>query len=221
MKVLDANQVSHFLITAQGSYYEALYYLAIHTGMRQGELFGLKWDDLRWQSGVLLVQRQVQREPGRSWVFLEPKSQSGSRTVKLGQGVLHILSLHKQNQELMRAVAGDKWEENGLIFPNRRGKPGDQSNLRKDLNAVLKKANLPEIRFHDLRHTAASLMLNKDIPPIAVSQRLGHSKPSTTMDIYGHLYPEMQEEAARVMDEVVMLNQISKLDISQHSKING
>jgi len=221
MKVLDANQVSQFLIAAQGSYYEALYHLAVHTGMRQGEMFGLKWDDLRWQSGVLLVQRQVQREPGQQWKYLEPKTRAGNRTIALGEGVLQILRLHQQNQIILKAVAGQEWKENGLVFPNRRGKPGDQSNLRKDFKAVLKQAGLPVIRFHDLRHTAASLMLNNGIPSIVVSKRLGHAKPSTTMDIYGHLYHEMQEEAARVMDELVTPIQINKTDLCQNTKING
>ena len=106
------------------------------------------------------------------------------------------------------------------MFPNRRGRPGDQSNLRKDFKAVVEKAGLPEIRFHDLRHTAASLMLNNGIPAIVVSRRLGHSKPSTTMDIYGHLYHEMQEEAARVMDELVTPIQISRVDIGLYTKIS-
>ena len=129
MKVLDANQVSLFLIAAQGSYYEVLYYLAIHTGMRQGELFGLKWDDLRWQSAVLNVQRQVKREPGKGWKFLEPKTKAGCRTIAIGEEVLHILRKYKQRLDEYKSFVGDRWEGNGLMFPNRVGRPGGQSNL--------------------------------------------------------------------------------------------
>jgi len=90
-----------------------------------------------------------------------------------------------------------------LIFPNSVGTPGDPSNLRKDFLRILQSAMLPKLRFHDLRHTAASLMLNNGVPPIVVSRILGHAKPSTTMDIYGHLLSNMQGEAARIMDELV------------------
>jgi integrase len=221
MKVLDANQLTQFLITAQGSYYEALYHLAIHTGMRQGELFGLKWTDLRWQSSVLHVQRQARRVPGRKWEFLEPKTSAGRRMITLGQGVLRVMQQHKARLTIHKAVAGDRWGEHDLIFPNRVGNPGDPSNLRKDFLTLLVKAGLPIIRFHDLRHTAASLMLNNGIPTIVVSKRLGHAKPSTTLDIYGHLYHEKQEEAARLMDELVTPIPVDMIGIEQKQVVVG
>jgi len=90
-----------------------------------------------------------------------------------------------------------------MIFSSSVGTPVDQRNLDRDFKTVLKKANLEEIRFHDLRHTAASLMLNNGIPALVVSKMLGHAKTSTTLDIYGHLIPVMQTEAARIMDELV------------------
>ena len=99
--------------------------------------------------------------------------------------------------------AGENWQEYGLIFPSKVGTPDDPSNLRKDFIKTLLRAGLPLMRFHDLRHTAASLMLNNGVPPIVVSRILGHAKPSITMDVYGHLYHEMQSEAARIMDELV------------------
>jgi len=203
MNVLDANQVTQFLIASQGSRYEALYYLAIHTGLRQGELFGLKWTDLQWQSGTFHVQRQVTRVPGHGWAFVNPKTKTGRRTIKLGEGALQVLRLHKENQNLQKATAGNRWKENNLVFTSPVGTPGDPSNLRKDFQRVLQEAGLPKIRFHDLRHTAASLLLNNGVPPIVVSKILGHSKPSTTLDVYGHLYVEMQTEAAMIMDDLV------------------
>jgi len=216
MQVLDPSQLTQFLIAAQGSYYEALYHLAIHTGMRQGELFGLKWTDLRWQSGVLHVQRQASRVPGRKWEFLEPKTSAGRRTITMGEGILQVMRHHKAKLPMQKALAGDRWEEHDLIFPNRVGNPGDPSNLRKDFLAVLEQSGLPIIRFHDLRHTAASLMLNNGIPPIVVSKRLGHARPSTTLDIYGHLYQEKDEEAARIMDELVTPIRVDIVGIEQN-----
>jgi integrase len=208
MKIWDENQATIYLIAAEGSKYQALYHLALSTGMRQGELFGLKWIDLHFNSGSLQVQRQIQFVPGQGSVFQDPKTRAGRRTIKLGEGVLHALRQHKEKQASMIAVAGKRWVNNDLIFPNSVGNPQNTSNLRRDFNKYIEIAGLPRIRFHDLRHTAASLMLNNGVPPIVVSRILGHSKPSVTLDIYGHLYHEMQGEAAKIMDELITPAQI-------------
>lgn len=168
MQILDEGQVGRLLIATQGSPYQALYHLAITSGMRQGELFGLKWADLQWGSGTLHIQRQVQKVPGVGWSFVEPKTRSGRRTIKLGEGTLQVLREHKERQALMIALAGDRWKENDLIFPTSVGTPGDRSNLRADFRKILKSTGLPLIRFHDLRHTAASLLLNHGVPVIVV-----------------------------------------------------
>jgi len=123
--------------------------------------------------------------------------------IQLGEGRLQVLRVHYECQKFQKAVAGQRWHENDLIFPSSIGTPMDPSNLRLDFNRVIERAGVPKVRFHDLRHTAASLMLNNGIPVIVVSKILGHSKPSITLDIYGHLYNEMQGEASRLMDELV------------------
>jgi integrase len=203
MRVLDESQVVQFLVAAHGSHYEALYYLAINTGMREGELFGLKWSDLHWDMGVLYVQRQVQSIPGKGKIFTEPKTVAGRRPLKLGEGVLQKLRIHKEQQAFQKALAVNKWKENDLVFPTRIGTPEDPGNLRKDFLRVLDMAGLPHIRFHDLRHTSASIQLNRGVPILVVSKRLGHAKPSTTLNVYSHLYMESQDEPARIMDEIL------------------
>ena len=203
MMVLDADQVTQFLIAAQVSRYEGLYSLAIQTGMRQGELFGLKWTDLNWDRGELKIQRQVKRETGKEWAFADPKTKRGRRTIKLGDGILKLLRTHKKNQDVQKSIMGPRWKKNGLIFPSTVGTPSNTSNMTKDFRKVLDMAGLPRIRFHDLRHTAASLMLNNGIPVIVVSNILGHSKPSTTLDIYGHLLSDTRADAAKIMDDLV------------------
>ena len=203
MMVLDETQVSQLLVSVIGCRNEALYHLAVTTGMRQGEIFGLKWSDLQWVSGRLYVQRQVQQVRGKTWDTVEPKTRSGKRVIKLGEGTLQKLREHKERQDVERKVAGDLWQDLDFIFSSSVGTPIDASNLRLEFHKVLDRAGLPKIRFHDLRHTAASLMLNHGIPVIVVSKMLGHSKPTITMDIYGHLYNEMQDEAAKLMDDLV------------------
>jgi integrase len=203
MTVLNASQVTQFLAATRDSKYQALYHLAVTTGMREGELFGLKWSDLHWNNGTLHIQRQVQKIPGKPWKFSEPKTASGRRMIKLGEGTLLVLREHKERQAFQKAVAGDRWQEYDLIFPTSVGTPGDPSNLRVDFLKMLERAGLPIIRFHDLRHTAASLLLNHGIPVLVVSKMLGHANPSVTLDVYGHLYHDSQYEAAKVMDALV------------------
>lgn len=203
MKILDESQVSHFLVAAQDSTYQGLYHLAVTTGMRLGELVGLKWSDIHFKTGAISIQRQVQVVRGKGWTFQEPKTRSGRRTVKVGEGCLQSLRVQLEKQQFQKALVGERWQDFDLVFTSKVGTPIDPSNLRLNFKRVLYQAGLPQIRFHDLRHTAASLMLNKGIPFIVVSRILGHSKPSITLDIYGHLLTDMLDEAARIMDELV------------------
>ncbi|HEX5809434.1 MAG TPA: site-specific integrase [Anaerolineales bacterium] len=139
----------------------------------------------------------------RILVFLEPKSKSGTRTIKLGKRALEILRAHKREQEELVESLGLDWTNLNLVFPSGVGTPLTASNIRRDFRQLLTSSGLPKIRFHDLRHTAASLMLNHGIPVLIVSKRLGHSKPSITLDVYGHLIPSKQEEAAQLMDDLM------------------
>jgi integrase len=201
MKFLDEGQVSQLLITARGSRMEALIHLAVSTGMRQMELLGLKWTDLDWIKHTLKIERQLIRSD--SVQFAQPKTRTSRRTVVLGENAIRILRRHNELQNEERMRAGDAWKEYGLIFTSVMGTPIHYRNLMRDFKNLLFAAGLPEIRFHDLRHTAASLMLNHGIPVIIVSRRLGHARPSITLDIYGHLIPGMQEEAAQMIDELI------------------
>ncbi|HBA92102.1 MAG: hypothetical protein A2X24_05100 [Chloroflexi bacterium GWB2_54_36] len=203
MKVLDEAQVNQFLMSARSSPYIALYHLAIVTGMRQGEIYGLTWDDLHWHTGELQVRRQAVSTSGGGWNFSEPKTRFGTRIIKLGESTLRVLQAHKDRQQSQIFLAGSRWQKNNLIFPSAAGTPLNKSNMRKDFNRMLEAAGLPHIRFHDLRHTAASLMMNHQVPILVASRRLGHSKPSVTLDIYSHLYQESQNDVAKLLDELV------------------
>jgi integrase len=203
MKILDESQVSHLLITAYGDRLEALYYLAVGTGMRQSEILGLKWTDLDWVNQSLRVERQLIRPEGAEVQFAPPKTKFGKRTLSIGDKSIEVLHNHYERQHEERVAKGRRWIENGLIFTTGLGTPIHARNLIRYFKKLLKEAGLPEIRFHDLRHTAASIMLNHGIPVIVVSRRLGHARPSITLDVYAHLIPRMDEDAAQKMDELV------------------
>lgn len=184
--------------------------------MRQGEILGLKWADLDWKTGKLHVQRQIQRMTGKGLVFTEPKSAAGRRVVAVSKSTLNILEEHSNLQQHEKILAGDHWVETDLIFSSTIGTPLDHRNLYREFKETLKKAGLPNIRFHDLRHTAASLMLQQGIHPKVVQERLGHSDITLTLNTYSHVLPSMQEDAAEKMDEV-----LKPIDVSNEFKKIG
>jgi integrase len=201
MQIQDEYQVMQLFIAAQGHRYEALFHIAVKTGLRQGEIFGLKCSDINWHWSNLRIQRQVYRVKGQGMVFSPPKTKAGRRTIPLGSETLQLLLEHRHRIGEWKILAGERWEEYNLVFPSQVGTPYSSSNLLKEYKSLLKEARLPPVRFHDLRHTAASIMLKHNVPPFVVSRILGHSKPSTTMDIYGHLIPIMHEDIGNQIDE--------------------
>jgi integrase len=198
MNILDEDQVQRFLVTVRQLYPDdlALYQLAITTGMRRGELLGLKWADLDWANGILNVKRQYLHLPDGSYAYMPPKTKSGIRSIRLGQATLAILRGHRATQYQEHQQVQE------VIFTGKAGIPLSHSVLALRYKRLLKAAGIAGVRFHDLRHTAASLMLHKGVSVLVVSKRLGHAKASITLDIYGHLVPSMQEQAAEIMDEV-------------------
>ncbi len=207
MKFLDEAQVRILLTTASkiGDRLFPLYYLAIHTGLRISELMGVKWGDIEFERKTLQVNRQVLHTKGGGFLFTEPKSSSGKRSVVIGEKALAVLKTQCENVKVLRAQANGNWTDLDLVFPSNAGTPLTPSNIRRGFRKVLKVSNVPKIRFHDLRHTAASLMLNHGVPVLIASRRLGHSKASITMDVYGHLMPNKQEEAAELLDDLVSI----------------
>ncbi len=201
MLTLNEGEVGVFLVAAGGSRYRSLYHLAIVTGMRISELRGLTWADVDWIQGTIKVRRQIQDIPGQGPVSGDPKTLSGSRTILLNETTLN--ELREQQRRVGAEWAHGIWKRNDLIFPSSKGTPFAKTDVQRDFWELLKVANLPRIRFHDLRHTAASIMLNHGVPALVVSRILGHANASVTLTVYAHSNIDMQSQAARVMDELV------------------
>ena len=204
MKILNEADVLRLLEAAQKTRFAALIHLALSTGMRQGELLGLKWLDLDWDRRILRIQRQVQRVPKKGMVFGPPKTDAGRRSIRLDGSTLQVLSEHLVQQRLDRFSSGERWQDFDLIFPSSIGTPQSPSNLLKEFKTILREAGVRLIRFHDLRHCAASYMLNQGIPVSDVSKILGHSEPSTTLNIYSHVIPVGQNGGAVYIDDPVI-----------------
>jgi integrase len=135
--------------------------------------------------------------------FREPKTKQSRRTIALGESVVRALRNHRKVQLEQRLLAGADWQENGLVFATRTGRPLDGVNVTKDFKRLLKNSGLPPRRFHDLRHTTASLLLHQKVQPRVVADLLGHSEIRVTMDLYSHVAPVMRREAADEMDALL------------------
>jgi len=203
MVTLTDTQVRTLLLAVRGTRYDALYQIAVTTGMRKGEILGLKWGDLDWGNCRLHVQRQLLRIPNEGLVFSEPKSKAGRRVIVVGKATIDKLRTHQTLQQKERQFAGDRWQESDLIFPSTIGTPMEPRNVIRHFKDTLREAFLPNVRFHDLRHTAATLMLQQGTHPKIVQERLGHASISLTLDTYSHVIPTMQEEVAAKIDELL------------------
>src|SRR5829696_8490988 len=183
--------------------FEALYMLAVTTGLRQGELLGLKWEDVDLEDGVVRVRRTLARHKGRL-VLGEPKTKRSRRTVQLTQAAVEALEGHFARQTAQRNLLGELYEHQGLVFATQRGTLVNPTNLRKrSFEPLLEKAGLPAIRFHDLRHTCATLLLSSNVNPKIVSEMLGHATIAITLDTYSHVLPNMQEGAGRALEDTL------------------
>ena len=204
MKFLNEKQIKIFLkVTREKNERNyALYCLALVTGMREGELLALKWENTDLDKGILNVKFNLKRIPGGGLQIDKPKTKSSIRSIKLGVDTIKVLYSQKKRLELESLC--DLWNNKGFVFPTKIGTAIDPSNLLKQFRQLLIDAELPKIRFHDLRHTAASLMLNNGIDVLVASQRLGHARPSITLDVYGHLMPSIQNEAANILDSLIL-----------------
>jgi integrase len=189
----NLDQARLFLEAARDNGWGALYVLVIQTGMRRGEVFGLKWDDVDLDKGWLHV-RQALAPDGKS--FSLPKTAKSRRRIRLTPEAVEALKKHRIAQHQKRLQQGSVWRDHGLVFCSSVGTPMNPDNfIKRQYKPLLRRAELPYIRFHDLRHTFASLMMPNVKNPQIVQEMLGHSRISTTLDIYSHLSEDMQEEA--------------------------
>ena len=197
-------QTRDFLAAAKGHRLEALFALAITTGARQGELFGLTWDRVDFDAGEIEIRRTLQKVDG-SFELAEPKTPRSKRRIALTGVAVEALRRHRVRQAEESLAIGAAWDKKfDLVFTTPIGTPLDKTNvLRRQLHPLLTKAGLPRIRFHDQRHIAGSLALGAGVPLPVVSEMLGHANVAITLRIYAHAVPGAQRDAARVMQSLL------------------
>jgi len=208
---LTAEQAQKLLEAAHGHYMEALFCLALATGMRRGELMALKWQDIDFSTNTLQIRRTLSRIPskmsdekGKGFEEAEPKTKKSRRSVVIASFAVEALKQHRIRQLEAKLKAGPAWQDHDYVFCTSVGTHLHPSrDILDQLKALLKKAGLPDIRFHDLRHSSATLLLSAGIHPKVVQEILGHSQISMTMDIYSHVLPNMQQEAMQRLNDMI------------------
>ncbi len=200
MRALVPEEAQRLLDAADGDRLEALFVLAITTGMRQGELFGLRWADVDLDAATLSVRQAVQWLKGGP-VCTQPKTARSRRSISLTRRAIAALRQHRVRQAEERLKIGQAWRDGGLVFTNIVGGPLEPHNVvRRSFQPVLARSGLPRVRFHDMRHTAATILLAQGVHPNLVSEMLACPSISLTLDTYSHVIPTMHAAAADAMD---------------------
>ncbi len=198
--VLTKQQAHTLLEEVRTHRLEALLTLAITTGIREGELLALHWQDISFEDCSLQVKRAVSYLKGYGYIESEPKTAKGRRMIKLPVFVVDILIRNKAQQEEQRRQVGSAWIDKDLVFTNAQGYYFSSSTLRKVFRRFLVSIGLPHMCFHDLRHSAATILLAMNVHPKVVQEILGHSTIAMTLDVYSHALPSMQEDVTKRWD---------------------
>jgi integrase len=204
IRPLDAEQARQLLRTAGGERFEALYVLAVTAGLRIGELLALRWQDVDLDASRPTLRVRRTKSTAKSGpVFTTPKNGKG-RSITLTRHAVEALKPHRAAQNAERLKAGSLWQDYGLIFCTHGGRPLDSHNVaRTSFKPLLERAGLPDIRFHDLRHTCATLLLSRGHHPKLVQELLGHATIAMTLDTYSHYLPSMGDQAAGAMGDAL------------------
>ncbi len=199
---LTLAQAGQFMAAARDDRLEALFTVALALGLRRGEALGLQWRDVDFAAGTIQVRQQMQFIDGRA-SLVEPKTDRSRRTIAVPASVLTSLRAHHHRQQFERVAASQRWKgtEWDLVFCTTVGTPCDESNVNRIFKAVLKRAGLPEMRYHDLRHSCGSLLAARGVAPRVAMEILGHSDIRMTMNVYTHVELGPKVDAAeRISD---------------------
>ncbi|QIX27513.1 site-specific integrase [Nocardioides sp. JQ2195] len=192
--VLTVEEARVLVTEAGGSRYALLFELLINTGLRRGEALALKWSDVDLEGRTARVRKTLVRQGG-DLIRTAPKSKKSDRTIPLSAAALDVLRRTKKRNAEDRLKAGSKWHETGYVFVTEFGEPCDPRNALRALQVAAERADLPGVGLHTLRHTAATMMLNAGIPMATVSRIMGHASIAVTVDLYGHVSPDVARDA--------------------------
>ena len=204
IRPLDSADIARLMEALEDSPFQALFLTALFTGMRRGEICGLRWDCVDLDNGTITVKTQLQNIPGQPGAYRLVSTKNGkSRTLKASSFVTALLRQQKAEQETMKQMMGDLWQDEGYVFCNAMGKHMSPSTVYHTFKRIAASIGLPDARLHDLRHSyaVASLQAGDDIK--TVQSNLGHHTASFTLDVYGHVTEQMRQASADRMDTYI------------------
>ncbi|MGU3394057.1 tyrosine-type recombinase/integrase [Priestia sp. D51] len=201
MTVWNEEEVNKFLKVGKEDSAYIVFYLALTTGMRQGEILGLRWKDIDLDKGLINIKQTLSHD-GKTFIS-GAKTKSSLRTINLSDLTIKTLKARKLIVSKEKLSLGPIYVDYDLVACTQHGTPFNPANVRRTFKKLIKLADVSDIRFHDLRHTHATLLLSKGINVKVISERLGHSNIKVTLDTYSHVLPTMQEEVARKLDEII------------------
>ncbi len=201
-RALTEDEIANLLTASRGSRYDAPIRITLATGMRQGELLAIRWEDMDLDAGLVTVRRTLSYVSGEI-MFRAPKTANSRRTIEISGPTIQLLRAHRIRQAEHRLQLGTLWQENGLVFPSLIGTPWLARPFYRGYRGVLARSEIRDVasvNWHTLRHTAASQWLRRGADVFSVSRRLGHASAAFTMDVYAHLLKGQQKQAAEALD---------------------
>ncbi|CCQ96582.1 Integrase family protein [[Clostridium] ultunense Esp] len=203
MRVLTKEEAIWFKEAASSDPYYALFMLMLTTGVRPGEAYALKWDEVDLENGRIFIKTSLYRTKD-GWKLKEPKTPGSRRNITIPPEMINILKEHKEKQEERKKKKAESYKDYGFVFTADNGEPITHRNLvKRHFKPILELAGLPPIRIYDLRHTCATLLLLAGISPKVVAERLGHASVNMTLNRYSHVLPDMQQKASDALQEML------------------
>lgn len=207
--ILNIEQILKMLEDLKDTKYYIPVMLAVATGIRRGEVLGLRWSDIDFKECTITINQNI--IPAKTGVVITtPKTENSNRTILVSEIIVKELLLHKEKQNKIKKDLEEIYQDNDLVNCKMDGLPLNPSTFSSDFADILKKLKLPHVRFHDLRHINATIMLKSNIPAKIASERLGHTTIGITMDLYSHVIGDMQNEAASKIENALFSNRLEK-----------
>ncbi|WP_342541905.1 site-specific integrase [Paenisporosarcina sp. FSL H8-0542] len=203
MSIWSLNEINQFLQYCKDESHYLTFLLAIYTGMRRGEILGLKWSDIDYNKKTIYVNRSLVRVPKVGYLFTTPKTKHSIRQIPIPEFVLNELRTVKNGQEQWKQLVGELFQNQDLIICTHTGSFQDPRNVLRVMKRIIKSSGVSNIRFHDIRHTHASILISEGVDIVKISNRLGHTSPKTTLEFYAHLLPNRNNDIADIFHKAV------------------
>ncbi|KAB2335110.1 site-specific integrase [Bacillus mesophilum] len=203
IKIWSFQEVHSFLANCQEEWHKIVFHLALYTGMRRGEILGLKWSDINFDKKIISVNHSLAFVPGQGYKLSSLKTKNAKRKIPVSTQLAEMLSLHKQKQEEHRTLMDGCYNEQELVICSHLGTTQDPQNVLRVMKRIIQTSGVPPIRFHDLRHTHASILISEGVDLVKVSKRLGHANAKITLEYYAHLMPNEDDQVADIFDQAM------------------